>query len=161
MEQFIIVPIKAEFTGDIDLNTRAHRVYLQTAFREMVKELSDEMQISTQNFFEIDTDKVYLVCVSPFCFIFFFQPRTHDRRQISLHSPNTKVHVQYNEEEKKWTARLKLTFKTNSERPGWTRTTILSSLKCCRRIKILVRIFFLLYNARCILTKLICRQSKL
>ena len=159
MERFIEVPVAIDIS-DIDLSTRVNRVRLQTAFREMVTELSDEMQINTNNFREIDASKVYMVCNIFVCYVLFWSS-THDRHKLPFYSPNMKVHVHNtNEQEEKWTVRLKMTFESSSEYPGWTRSTILSSLRCCRRIKILVRKFVASTIICCTLVKPICRCSK-
>ena len=57
----IEVPITAEIGGAIDLSTRQKRINMQTAFRSMAKALSDDMQRSSRNFKEINTNRVFLV----------------------------------------------------------------------------------------------------
>ena len=39
-----------------------------------------------------------------------------------------------------WIARVKMVFKTGGERAGWSRKTISKNLRCCKRLKILVRL---------------------
>ena len=62
-ERFILAPLTLRI-ADIDLSTRTNKIKLQTGVREMIRELSDEMQINTRNFYEIDTDKVLLVGIA-------------------------------------------------------------------------------------------------
>ena len=42
-----------------------------------------------------------------------------------------------------WIARVKMMFQTGGERAGWSKETINKNLKCCKRIKILVRLSYL------------------
>ena len=69
----------------------------------------------------------------------YFTSKYNISRLITLHRHNNKK-VNVYEKASYWIARVKMVFKTGGERAGWSRETISKNLKCCKRLKILVRL---------------------